>query len=596
MGERRQNRILGLLAILTGVIGAALLSASAAVANVDNFSYARWSAEYSVSQNDEGRSVAHVTETLVARFPDFDQNRGIVRGLETRYLGADLHTRVLSITDENGDPVPYTTEREGGELKLLLGTDDFVHGLTTYVIEYEMRDVMIAATESGNDEFYWNLLPLRSSQPIEEFDTSITFSPELSGNLTGQSACYQGRSGSTKRCELVTERLTDGRTQFRTASGPRVPQDGVTVAIGFTAGTITQPPARQPNAVLDRGPYIALGGGILTTIIGGIAYRRMVRRSRTAPEIGVPQFGVPDDLPPLIAAHLVPGSRSAFPAQIVHLAVRGALRIEIPDKSSTPILHIANPERATDPVDQRVLQEFFSTSPTFAIPTSSTSFASRVTSLTKAGLDAAKERGLVTKERSPIARLAFWVTLGIAAVAVAVAVTATMMGRDNAIPALIASLVAGLTIVAFAIYFGSRHTVPTPTGALAYQRLQDMRTFIRGTDADRFNKLQSAENAQRYRAGSVEFVHLYERLLPYAILFGQERSWGPVLDSAYSSTQTSQPWIDNHSNLPFPRMLPVFTRSTQAAATYSPSSSGSGGSSGGGSSGGGGGGGSSGGR
>ncbi|QTV80173.1 DUF2207 domain-containing protein [Microbacterium sp. NIBRBAC000506063] len=170
-------RLRRLLLALLGVLAVVLVPAGAASANVDAFSYASWSSEYVVTVDDDGRSHVRVTETLVARFPEVDQNRGIVRGLEERYLGASLHTTVESVTDENGAPVPYETRSEDGTLYLLLGDDRYQYGLTTYVIEYTMRDVIIRATESGNDEFYWNLLPPRSTQPIERFDAAITLSP-----------------------------------------------------------------------------------------------------------------------------------------------------------------------------------------------------------------------------------------------------------------------------------------------------------------------------------------------------------------------------------------------------------------------------------
>ncbi|PJI52879.1 hypothetical protein CTI14_35975 [Methylobacterium radiotolerans] len=67
-------------------------------ADVDEFSYASWDAVYDVGLDDNGRAYMQVTETLVARFPDADQNRGIVRGLATTYKNADIDTRVLAVT------------------------------------------------------------------------------------------------------------------------------------------------------------------------------------------------------------------------------------------------------------------------------------------------------------------------------------------------------------------------------------------------------------------------------------------------------------------------------------------------------------------
>lgn len=175
-------RILRALATTAAVAGLVLLASSPASArasvsaDVDDFSYASWDATYTVGVDDEGRATMHVTEELVARFPDFDQNRGIVRGLATSYENAGIDTRILSVTDETGADVPYETDTDDGVLYVLTGDDDYVQGLQTYVIEYEMRDVVLAA-ETGVDEFYWDLLPStarRRSSPSVPTSSSTT--------------------------------------------------------------------------------------------------------------------------------------------------------------------------------------------------------------------------------------------------------------------------------------------------------------------------------------------------------------------------------------------------------------------------------------
>src|SRR6478609_7784677 len=93
----------------------------AATTDVDDFSYSSWDAAYEVRLDDDGRARMRVTETLVARFPDADQNHGIVRGLATSYEGASTETTVLSVTDGNGAEVPYETDEEDGLLYVLTG-------------------------------------------------------------------------------------------------------------------------------------------------------------------------------------------------------------------------------------------------------------------------------------------------------------------------------------------------------------------------------------------------------------------------------------------------------------------------------------------
>src|SRR5690606_25765970 len=220
-------------------------------ADVDDFSYASWESQYDVSLDADGRAQAHVTETVVAEFPEFDQNKGIIRGYPERYEGAGLSIRVLSVTDADGRDVPFETENEDGMLLVLTGDDDYVHGRHTYVIESTMSDFMIHGSESGNDEFYWNLLPLNSTQDIGRFHATIHFAPELADALTGDVACYRGQVGERLPCPLDGPAVNADGASCTVESAARAAGDGVTVAIGFAAGTVIQPEARAADPVAD---------------------------------------------------------------------------------------------------------------------------------------------------------------------------------------------------------------------------------------------------------------------------------------------------------------------------------------------------------
>ncbi len=599
-----KHRATALWGILLAVLGMSLIPSTVASADVNDFSYALWSSEYQISLDESGRAHAHVTETLVARFPDYDQNRGIVRGLTTEYLDANIHLRVLSITDEHGVPVPYTTQRADDMLYLYLGTDDYVHGPTTYVIEYEMRDIMLAATETQADEFNWNFLPLYSTQWIETFEGSVTFSPELTAQLTGNAACYEGYYGtSDRRCSLSGPVMIGQSARFDVSATDLPPTYGITVAVGFTQGTVTQPFSRVGSALTDEGPYWLLGGSALAATGGGIALAFSRRRARTATGIVVAQYEVPDDLPPLVAAPIYPGARNPIPAQMVHLAVRGVLHIESLSKKARPRLHLIDPDRTGDRLDGQMRDKIFTgTDTAVTLPSNSQSFANNMRSLTAAGVKAAIDRGLLVKRRSAGARLALWITLGMVGLSVLIAIVSAILGRPEAGTAIFITVGVGILVLIFALAFDTKHHMHTPKGAAAYEHLSGVREFIRVAEADRLRMLQSVTGAERYQAGSMEVVHLYERLLPYAMLFGNEKSWGRVLEVTYQSSQSSPVWLGTSNSFSFSSQLSSFSTTTRAASSYTPPSSGgsgssfSGGSTGGGFSGGGGGGGFSGGR
>lgn len=568
-------------------------------ADVDDFSYASWDARYEVGLDDDGRSHMHVTESLTARFPEVDQNKGIVRGLPTSYENAWLDVRVLSVTDETGADVPYETEQEDGLLLVLTGDDDYVRGLTTYVIEYEMRDVILAA-DSGVDEFYWDLLPLDSTQPVEDFRAEIVFDETMTERMTGNARCYTGYQGSTNECDLVAS--PDG-AQFAVEAKELSPGEGITVAVGFDPGTAVQPSARQPDPVTDTVPAIAALGGLGLSVGSWIAVSAFKKKRRTSSGIIVAQYDVPDSLPPLLAAGIVPGAKDPIPAEIIHLAVRGLLRIEEGTDVEQPRLRRLPGGRIPDELDAQALDALFvgaDAAGVAEVPSSSEDFAARMKTLSQSGIEAAVSRGLTTKARSRGAMILQWCAIGVVLAGFALGLWGIIGGRVTAIPAFVA-IAFGVFLVLLSSFYGfSKHTVLTAEGARLYEYLMGVREFIRVAEADRLRMLQSYTGAERRQDGSANVIVVYERLLPYAMLFGMENEWGAILEQVYAYEQRGASWIGDPS-APFVRgQLVAFAATSHASATYAApsasSSSSAGGSFGGGFSGGGGGGGFSGGR
>lgn len=576
------------------IVAALLVLMPAASADVDDFSYSSWSAEYDVSLDADGRAVATVTETLVAEFPEHDQNKGIIRGYPQRYLGAGLDIDIVSVTDENGRDVPFEVETEDDMVLVLTGTDDYVHGSTTYVIESTMRDFMLRGTESGNDEFYWNLLPLNSTQDIGRFDAEIRFSPALASAATGDTACYAGRQGQRQPCDI--ERSGDGST-YRVRSGERAAGDGVTVAIGFTAGTVTQPSARSADPVADFGAPVAAALSLVTAAGCWVAVALMQRRRRIASGVVIAQFDVPADLPPLVAAPLIQGAPNPVPAQIAHLAVQGALRLE-DEGEDRPAVRLLDRARSGHPLDRAMLDALFpGDTTTRRIPRTSTKFAKRMQGLVSKGDAEAKSRGWITSERSRAAVAFGWASLGMLGATLALLIWTATKDRDLLPLSIIAFALAAVGVGISAIVAFSRHAVLTAEGAERAEYLLGVREFIRVAETDRLRMLQSVEGAERRQDGSSDVVHLYEKLLPYAMLFGEERSWSTVLETAYADTGRGPDWVSTYVGVSLASRLSSYSSSLNTAATYTPpSSSSSGGSTGGGFSGGGGGGGFSGGR
>ncbi len=598
--------------LLTALIGiaAVLLGSTPANADVNDFGYAKWSAKYELGLDADGRAVAHVTETLVPVFPDFDQNRGIVRALPMRYEDAPAAPEDISVTDAEGRPVPFTTEEvsndAGVEFRaILVGDDSFVHGRQHYVIRYTLHDVVLAATGTGRDEFYWDVLPIERAQPVAAFSASVTFGPELATHLTGDAACYLGPADATRRCDITGAAASaNGPVTVKVPKTAVGPGSGVTIAIGMDPGTVTQPPQRVPNFALDGLPLILASGAGATGLAAPIAVSALKRRRRTFRGTVVAQYDVPDRLPPLIAAPIVGGAKNIVPSEFVHLAVRGATRIEESDEDGgffsgkpLPAFRLLDPDAAPDPMDRRTLTELFTAltpGARFQLPKKSSSFASRMQHLVTAGDGEALARGYFTREASRTGRILGLVALGI----VGTTVPLLLLGleRPGSFTFVVGALLVGAIVLALSGI--PKHRVHSPLGAETREYLLGVRLFIEVAEADRIRTLQSYTGSERLEDSDVDVVRVYERLLPYAMLFGMEKEWGRVLETRYEAAGVTAPiWYPSLATAGISglhRSLGDFTSQLNSSASYSSSSSG--GSGGGGFSGGGGGGGFSGGR
>ena len=610
--------------VLVGAPAAAGIGTSAAHADTSDFSFDSFSADYTLSRAADGTSQLDVVETIVARFPDLDQNRGMIRAIPTYYQRVNLETTIAGVVDENGDPVPYTFTDAGDFQELALGDDDYVRGVTTYVISYTSHNVVGSFADTGADEFYWDVNGTGTAQPIAAVSATLHVDPALAASLTGQNACYRGAAGSTDTCELVTGvDAATGAPQISVAERDLAPQEGVTVAIGFTAGTFVQGVKTQPEP-REFTTDAPLWSTILAALVAAIALALTVaavvfavRRRRDEPgrHIIVPQYSVPEGLNVMVAAHLVSRGQTAIPAQLVSLAVRRNLRIlDYPTTADGAEygLQFLTADGA-DQYELALLTALFGVDPE----------AGAVRELTPddetlgASVNAVSESA-----KASLASTALTGKRGTAGLLVPVFAVLTLVG---AIFVQVATLIAfslspwplvgiGLALVALVVSLAlTEWKAPmTARGAELRDYLRGMQVYLTLAEKDRFRMLQSPDGAERVDIGDTsQIVKLYEKLLPFAVIWGVEDEWSKELEVKVAEQGDQPDWFAGQRGfgaLAFTSALSGVSH----AATYTPPSTSSswtsgsgggssfgssfGGSSGGGFSGGGGGGGGMGGR
>lgn len=592
-----------LLAVIAPMLALAVLAQPAAAAaetraDVSDFTFSSFDGDYTLSRGADGVADLTAVETFVAEFPEFDQNKGIIRAIPDVFDRAPLQTQIVSVTDTDGRDVAWEADREGDFLELALGTDDYVQGTQSYVITYTQRGVVGAYRDTRSDEFYWDAPGTGWDQPFADARMTVHVGAEIADALTGDGACYRGDPDDSAPCDLSQAEESVGDV-FTTASVPLEARQTLTVAIGFEPGTFSQP-ARPGEAPVFSIVPIILGALSAAGIAALVWIRARFWRNHPGRGIIVPQYTVPKDLTLLLAGDISGRTGTSMAAQIVSLAVRGKLRI-IDGPGKEFLLEYLD-DSATDEQERRVLAMLF---PDRRAPRSMKQVDAALGKAVTAELAATKQIALDRGFRRRVASGRAWIIVGaLAVIGVAGFVffgVAYTIRADNgwSLAALFVTGIAVLAGIALAI-------APKPltaVGADAYDYLLGLRMYLQLAEADRFRMLQSPDGAERIDLGDPgQLVRLTERLLPFAVLWGVERDWSRELGIRYEQAGTSPNWYT--SGQPFQAALfaNAFTgftgsaTSTSASWSTSGGASSSGGSMGGGFAGGGGGGGGGGGR
>ena len=598
------KRALHRLAAVVFAVGLAFAPAAAASAapaiapaGVEDFEFESFHADYYLDVDEDGRSTLRTVETLIALFPDFDQNHGVLRHIPEDYLGEPTDITVESVVDGDGNPRYYETSSEDGFLTLQLGSEStYVQGRQVYVVTYTQTNVTRFFPDTNDDEFYWDTNGTDWPQYFGSVSGAVHIPASLAGALNDQVACYRGAFSSTDTCTL--ERSDeDGGVVYTFDERDIYPYENVTFAIGFAPHTFTE---RDSSYFATPMGFLQVGSLALSVI--GLVAAIIARTGKLADGRGRPtiiaEYSPPDGVSPLFASVILNKTTKGAAAQIVDFAVNKRIRIiENPDtgwfSSTTYTLQLLDARGLQGP-ELNLAQALFGYG---LVPGTSYTITSKDTTLSEkvraviasatanATLYGVRKSGTLGSAVGPI-------VLSILGATGAVGFGIVML--DNVFGGLIPLFLFLPAIVFTLVVFALTARKPlTDKGAELRDHLEGLKEYIELAEADRLRVLQSPQGAESTPVATNdprEVLKLNEKLLPYSVLFGLEKEWAEELSKYY----VDQPPDWYAGSTAFNAAVfssSISSISSSASSSMSGSSSSSGGSGGGGSSGGGGGGG-----
>ena len=575
--------ILGILIAGSLLIGS---GQSAFAAQTDNFTITKFDAEYSLGRDAENRSTLAATWRITAHFPP-NQNRGIAPIFVKKYDNHPTNFSLQSVTDEQGKTLEHTWN--GDELRI--GKKDvYVQGEKTYVIKFTQRDVTKHYDNTGRDEFYWDVIGNEWRVPMENVRVSVKLDESLQTARAGEAFCYVGAHGSTKRCNV-----SDDKGEIVTNVSRLNRREGITMAVGFTSGTFTGYQETLSEKFIKIWAIVQTIASSLAVILMLLLvwrYRRLFGRYSELKPIP-PEYLPPNQASVMTSAYILKNYEamaikgSAKVAQLLDLAVRHYIKLYEVKKASflrsaQYEIEIVKDLKELRTEESEVIRDMFGSS----IPKpgqrlnlkklqNNLSYAARTrdddTNLKNLarGKYALCEQKLANKRI--VQRWALWVCV------VGVLLLSPML-----------LLVAGIV---FALSFGWSLT---DEGLALRRYLAGLKLYIGVAEAERLQMLQSPEGTEKVKVDATDekqLVKLYERVLPYAVLFGQEKKWSAQLGQYYEQVGEQPDWYSGQGAFNAAAFAAGMNSLSSVASSTSDYSSTSGGSTGGGFAGGGGGGG-----
>lgn len=559
--------------------------------NLQDFSFESMDADYTLGRAADGTSTLRVVETFVVLFPEYDQNRGMQRRIPDSYNGQPLFPDFVSVTDENGNPRPDEVESDSGDFIMTSRADDFVHGRQTYVFTYTLENVTWSFADTDADEFYWDVNGTAWPQTFGRVSARLHLPADLADAMTGGLSCYVGSQGATQTCEIGQDAAADGGATVDASAAPVGPYQTVTMAVGFAKGTFAQFDSSFLASPMGWLQGVAGLGALAAVVWAAVTRSRKLKDEPGRPTI-IAEYTPPPGVDALESAVLLGRTTKAIPAEVLEQAVVGSIRIVEGAKRAFGGVklqaELLDPSRADR--DGRMLLEglFPGLVPgdIFEFGRSDTRFSSAAQKILKAASTELVSRGFQRPVNGAARLLPVLLALAAGVLVFVLGIIAMGAGVSPAVPVLL--MVAVVPVVLLAAGLVSRKPL-TASGAEVRDHLLGLKEFIEWAEADRIRMLQSPEGAERVHVDASDprqVLKLYEALLPYAVVFGQEKEWAKHLVVLYEGNTPY--WYYGTSGFD----AASFSAGIGSlSASASSSSSTSGGSSGGGSAGGGGGGG-----
>ncbi|MDO8512921.1 MAG: DUF2207 domain-containing protein [bacterium] len=498
-------------------------------ADINEWSIKKFESEIILNKD----STATITENILADCGNCVGKHGIFRilPLQAQKTTTDIiksPIKLQSITDFNNKPYDFQEiiNQTDKTITWKIGDPNItVTGENDYRIKYIAKNVI----RSGNtefDEFYWNLNGIFWDLQTDNFTARIVFPPEVTSTGTPVVYLYGGGFGQNSQ---IASYKWGGNILAVESSRKLLPKEGITVSVTVPKNIF------QPYILTKQDEELYTGGGKITLPdsvkklfnIAGFSWPIMVlllcyliwAKYGRDPKINravAPEFEIPKDLSPIDMGMVDSNGRLLnhfISATIVNLAVKNYITIELIGKTGIfakedyKLRTSGQNIQSLGESEKIIYEKLFDGQSEILLSSLKNKFYLKLPGIIKNIDGSLQTAGLIKLTGN-------YIKYGLVALAVI-----SLFGGFSLlalVPALGGGLLAGaLIMLFFAFIMPSR----TQQGAELELRIKGFKMYL--------------ETAEKYRQQFNEKENIFEKFLPYAMIFQLTKKWVKAMQQIY---------------------------------------------------------------
>lgn len=456
-----------------------------------------------------------ITEKITADCDNLPDKHGIFRILPTQINTTEgaikTPIKLISITDFNNKPIKYSTIQNSSDHTVSWKIGDpnkTVTGENYYKITYLVKNA-IRFENPQFDELYWNLNGNFWDLEADNFVAKIILPSEVT-QQNSQVEYYTGFLGEKSK-NLATYIWTNDNTLQFSSTQTLMPKQGITASVTFPKGIFTP---YKPSLIEKYGQSLWFLLPIFVFIgclFLWLKYGKDPRVDKTV----IPEFEIPENISPMEMGMLITSGKfknDYLTASIINLAVKGSISIEETKSGlfhkKDFILKDLNALKGIDPIELMISQGIFWEGKKEVLLSSlKTVFYKNIKEIKKKTADVLFEKELMVKKSSTLQGVLYGV--------------ATLLfilfafSFFRSFQLLISVFLSAIILTVFSFVMPKR----TPKGAELVWRIQGFRLYM--------------ETAEKYRQQFYEKENIFEKFLPYAIVFGIAKLWTQKMEQIY---------------------------------------------------------------